>query len=198
MLRKLSHFCSTLLGHFSWQPPAWLRRFIRLLISHRRAAVGVVLLLVSLAAGYWWWRDWQRRQPKPVTVNVVAVAPGVTKLEKEKRELGPDPIRIHFGESVARLDAVPAGGTPESTNRVTTGVRLDPPTEGVWRWMSETQLAFFPKNDWPAARKYRVFLDRSLFPKHILLARYEIEITTPAFVATMPDLQFYTTQPRRR
>lgn len=186
MFRKLRQCLSFFIGDFSWKPPGWLARAAgrsRAAVgSHPRRCAGVVLLVLALAAGGWWANDWQRRQPKPVTISVKVEAPGVTNLEKE---LQPQPLAIVFAASVAKVED--HAGLP-----VTTGIRMEPPVEGVWKWVGDTRLVFRPKNDWAAGQKYRITLDRSLFPRHVLLERYEVEAQTPAFVATMPKIEFYT------
>jgi uncharacterized protein YfaS (alpha-2-macroglobulin family) len=116
---------------------------------------------------------------------VTVESPGVTPLAKD---LKPLPLRIHFGESVARLDQ--AGASQGAA--LARGIRIEPPVEGTWKWIGDKRLEFEPKKDWPADQKYRITLDRSLFPAHVLLARYEVEAKTPAFVADMPKIEFYT------
>ncbi len=182
MSRTFRSCVSSLLGDFAWKPPVWLRRFGGAVRHRPWRSTGFAFLILGLVAGGWWAYDWQQRQPKPVTISVKVESPGVTKLEKE---LQPLPLYIVFGASVAKVED--HAGLP-----VTSGIRMEPPVEGVWKWMSDTRLMFRPKNDWPAGQKYRVALDRTLFPKHALLERYEVEAQTPAFVATMPKIEFYT------
>jgi uncharacterized protein YfaS (alpha-2-macroglobulin family) len=186
MLSKLRHFLFLLFGDFSWKPPGWLARSTHAGITwtsaHRRGTAAGLLLLLALADG-WWVREWYRKQPKPHTVHVVAEAPGVTPVDKNLLELKPLPLTVHFAESVAKLDQL---GKP-----VSTGVRLDPPADGVWKWEKDTRLVFHPKNDWPADRKYRVVLEKTLFPPHVLLDHYEITATTPAFTADIASVEFY-------
>ena len=88
--------------------------------------------------------------------------------------------------------------TPSSTpvarklSAITSGIRMDPPVEGAWRWASDSRLVFEPKKDWPADQKYRITLDRTLFPSHVLLEKYVVEAKTPAFEAKMAKIEFYT------
>ena len=62
----------------------------------------------------------------------------------------------------------------------------------MWKWEKDTQLVFQPKKDWPADQKYRITLDRSLFPSHVLLEKYVLEANSPPFEATMTKIEFYT------
>ncbi len=200
MFSRSRYLLTFLIGDLSWSPPQWLRRlsvaiggWIR---SHRRSSVALLLAILFVGVGSWKTWDWFQRRPKPVTISVKVESPGVTPLEKE---LKPRALVINFGASVARLDDLQhpplrSGGQPAGTvaAKVTKGIRMEPAVEGVWRWTKDAQLTFIPKTDWPADQKYRVILERSLFPPHVLLDHYEVEAKTPPFVVTMPKIEFYT------
>ncbi|HEV7404870.1 MAG TPA: MG2 domain-containing protein, partial [Chthoniobacteraceae bacterium] len=202
MFAKLHALLLSLFGDLSWAPPPWLVRLDRSatgwMHAHRRTTLGAALVaLVAMLGGIWEW-DWQQRQPKPVTVSVDLEAPGLTVL-KDTREII-QPLSVKFGESVIPLTQ--SANQPLSERDpshpkeiyppITEGVSLDPPISGTWRWAGERRLMFTPKTDWPADTKYRVKLDPSLFPKHVLLAKYELETTTPAFSVKMTTPVFYT------
>jgi uncharacterized protein YfaS (alpha-2-macroglobulin family) len=200
MFTKLRQSLSFLFGELSWTPPGWLRRLAQRsgdwVRTHRRAGVVMVAALLLAGIGGWQYWEWRQRQPKPLTVSVRVDSPGVTPNAKE---LKPQPLAIQFGASVQRLEReeaappAPAGGaSAPDANMVTSGVRIDPPVEGVWRWSSDSRLVFEPKKDWPADQKYRVTLDRALFPAHVLLESYVIEAKTPAFEAKISKIEFYT------
>ena len=186
MLGKLRRLILFLIGDFSWKPPGWIARPCGALAGwchrHRRQSVAILMLILAAAGGGWWRYEWEKKQPKPVRISVYAEAPGITPLGKE---LTPSPLWIRFGASVAKVEN--HAGVP-----VTSGIRMQPPVEGVWKWATDMSLMFRPKNDWPAGQKYRITLDRSIFPKHALLERHEVQATTPAFAATMPKIEFYT------
>jgi hypothetical protein len=76
------------------------------------------------------------------------------------------PVYVHFTGSVARLEAI---GKP-----VTAGITMTPPVKGEWRWASDQMLTFTPAEDWAVGQEYKVALDRTLFPDHVLLDAYEI------------------------
>ena len=180
MRTQLRRIILFFIGDLSWKPPGWagwLRR-------HWWRSAMVSLLLAGVSGSVWWHHQWEKRQPKPVRIKVTVVAPGVTPLAKEG--LRPLPLVINFNTSVAKLEKL------HGAKLQTQGIRIEPPVEGSWHWNDDRQLTFDPRKDWPAGQKYRIKLDRSLFPSHVLLERYEIETTTPAFVATMPKLEFYT------
>ncbi len=196
MFNKLRQLFAFLIGDLSWKPPGWLARISNTVRERRRASALIALLLIAATVGGWRAWDWYRHRPKPVTISVTVQTIAITPLAKE---LIPQPLIIKFGASVARLDrlervALQLGAKTLKTApaSITSGIRIDPPTDGTWRWTSDRQLSFVPKTDWPADQKYRVIFERSLFPPHVLLERYEVEAKTPAFVATMPKIEFYT------
>ena len=209
MFKKLRQLLTFLIGEFSWHPPAWSRRAggasWAWVSHHRRASIAILLAINVVAIGGWKTWDWYRRQPKPVTISVSVDAPGVTPLDEK---LVPQSLVIRFGGSVATLELtrnawrnLPPGILREALQEkmmkdqmklIAKSVHLDPPAEGNWHWQDDRELVFEPKNDWPADQKYRIKLDRTLFAPHVRLERYEVEMKTPSFVATMPKIEFYT------
>ncbi|HSI13818.1 MAG TPA: MG2 domain-containing protein [Chthoniobacter sp.] len=200
MFSKFRRLSSYLIGDFHWQPPGWLSRLVLAAVSwvrsHRRATLLGLLVIAALAAGSWRTWDWYQHRPKPVTISVKVDPPGVTPPGKE---LKPRPLVIHFGGSVARLEQMTwvslqlSGPATRSTPApISQGIRMDPPVEGRWHWANDHQLVFEPKLDWPADRTYHITFDRTLFPEHVLLEHYTVEAHTPAFIATMSKIEFYT------
>ncbi len=196
MSRKLRHLLSHLFGNLSWNPPSWFDRSTQSIRAHRFRSAGILLALLAVSTGGWCAWDWYWHRPKPVTTSVAVETIAVTPLAKE---LIPAPLVIKFGGSVARLDRIQrvssqsAGRTAKPTPApVTSGIRIEPAIEGTWRWKDDRQLTFEPRADWPADQTFHVTFERSLFPEHVLLDRYRVVAKTPAFVATMPKLEFYT------
>jgi len=177
MLKRLFAF---LFGKFTWTAPPWLARSDRWTRSHWLMSFLLVILLAFVtASGLWGWR-WYQRRPKPVRITVIADPIPVTKLEKD---LKPAPLNIRFSGSVARLEQV--------GKEVPSAVHLEPAAEGKWSWISDAQLTFKPKKDWPAEQKYRVTFEKNFFPKRILLEHEEVEVTTPPFSGVVQEIQFY-------
>ena len=77
--------CATVLGEFSWVPPAWLRR-----IGVGRAGWSLLALFVGagMATGAYLY---YQSLPKPLRVTISVEAPGVTAIVDD--ELEPDPLR---------------------------------------------------------------------------------------------------------
>ena len=74
---------------------------------------------------------------------------------------------------------------------VTSGIEITPPMAGEWRWESDTELLFTPKEDWAVDQDYVVRLDKSLLPDHVRLSRYEHRFTSAAFSASINELTLY-------
>src|ERR1041385_2620069 len=177
MFKRLLVF---LFGKFTWTAPPWLARGGRAVGSHRVMSAALLLLFALLAGGGWWAWHWYQARPKPLRVAVIADPIPVTKLEKD---LKPAPLTIRFSGSVARLEQI--------GKEVPRGVHLEPAAEGKWSWISDAQLTFKPKKDWPAEQKYRVSFEKNFLPKRILLEHKEVEVTTPPFSGVVQEIQFY-------
>ena len=169
-----------LLGDFNWNRPPWVTRAASRVRSHRLLTTAITLAVVVAASGGWWTWNWYQRQPKPKRVSVTVEPIRVTKLEKD---LHPGSLTIVFDSSAAKLEQI---GKP-----VSSGIRLEPATAGEWSWKGDRRLTFEPKNDWPADQKYRVTLAKSLFPRHVLLDRYTVDVPSPAFAASLKESEFY-------
>lgn len=62
---------------------------------------------------------------------------------------------------------------------------------GEWRWVAENQLSFQPAADWTVGIKHRVdILPKALKPK-TLLDNNDLEFTSPAFIASIVNSEFY-------
>ncbi len=172
-MSKLRRLLTLIFGNISWQPPGWLR-------EHRRAVVWITVLTLLASAGGWFGYDYYRKLPKPRTVAVSVDPPPVTKLEKE---LKPRPLLVRFDDSAARLDLI---GKPLSA-----GVRVEPAIEGTWRWTGDRCLELRPAQDWPAEKKYRITIDKSILAPRVLLTRHVCDVETPKFSASLKKLEFY-------
>ena len=113
-------------GSFRWSPPEWLhavgRAALRLwvaaseLAARRRRLVkglawglGAAVLVIG-AAGYWW-----SHRPRPLELTVTVSAPAVTAIEAVPK---PNPLRIQFGGSAARLERIGKPLAQEATANV--------------------------------------------------------------------------------
>jgi len=171
-MHKLRSWVVFLIGEISWRPPGWFRHWPRCLAA--LFLLGVVGFAIREG-----WKQYERR-PKPATVGVNLHEPGVTPLADK---LVPNPLRLEFAKSVAPLALV--------GKEVASGVKLDPPWPGKWKWENGRNLVFEPAEDWPAATKFRVVIDREALAPLVLLESYRLPWSTPAFSAKVRCLEFY-------
>ncbi len=207
MTRRLGRGLAATFGRPSWSPPPWGRAIGRALqrggqwarADKAKALALLASVLLTIGGGVWFMRWWEHR-PKPITVAIKVIAPEVTRIEEKIR---PKPVRIEFDDSVAPLDKIDkpitAGVTlelkPGGILRGLTGAgpaaRVAKP-DGVWRWISDRELTFAPKTDWPVGQEFTIRLaKKGLVASHIKLARYELPFTTAAFEARINEVEFH-------
>ena len=136
------------------------------------SVIGAIFIVFALLM----WYATHRRE----LIQISGTAPAVTKLEDVLR---PDPVRIQFSGSAARLDLI--GKT------ITQGIAISPAIEGVWTWSSDKTIVFHPKTDWQAGTEYTVRMDKSLFPDHVKLSSSSYSFQTPRFAAELSHVEFY-------
>ena len=188
---RIRGLLTRLFGTLHWTAPGWLlalaaqagrarEAVLGLMTRHHRAARGLawglgIAALVAVPAGWWW-----SHRPRPLELSVSVSPPGRTAIEATPR---PDPLRVRFGGSAARLERI---GKP-----LTQGVRLEPGLPGEWKFEDDRTLVFRPSQDWGVGLRYRVLLDGALFPEHVRLQRHEVEFTSAPFEASFSRQEFY-------
>jgi len=199
LARKLCWLAFQLFGSFAWSPPPFARwlglraRATRRAVSIWRgshpgaflASVCCLAALGTLTPLAWWWYV---TRPRPLTVSVELETPGPTPLRKDAVI---PPLELRFGSSAARLEDV-----GKSVDRV----RLEPALPGSWTWSDDRVLRFQPTRDWAVGQDYAVRLDRSLFPAHVLLERYDYAFHSADFQVQIKEIRFYQDpeQPRQK
>ena len=164
--RYIAPALRTLFGQFQWTPPAWLPRAAGTLrrwisrgvawLAARRAAnptgfwLTTFAILAVMIGGYEGWQ-WYEHMPEPYYLQVSVIRPGPTPLELNAT---PDTLNLQFSGSAARLGAV--------GKKVASGITITPELEGAWKWVSDSELVFTPKNDWPIGQDCSIKLDRKL------------------------------------
>ena len=136
-------------------------------------------ILALIIGGYAGWQ-WYEHLPEPYYLQVSVNRPGPTAFEANAL---PDTINVQFSGSAARLGAI--------GKNVTSGITITPQLRGSWGWISDSELVFMPKNDWPIGQDYTIKLDRELFPSHVLLRDYTYPFRSPDFDASIQDEEFY-------
>ncbi|WP_426192439.1 alpha-2-macroglobulin [Massilia sp. DWR3-1-1] len=188
--RPLAWLCLQLFGRLDWQAPRWGQALARgglrvgaTMRARPAAAAVTVVLLAAAAAGLWHGYRWWQAQPKPVAVTFKVVAPARTAIEQEDAEARkPQPVVISFSEAVAPLSQV---------DKDVTGIGLSPALAGSWHWLSDRQLRFLPKDDWPAGAAFTVALPKGAFKPEVRLHERAAHFATAPFVAKIVSARFY-------
>ncbi len=198
-LRWAVHFVATLmhalLGELRWSPPPWIRRMAmaardgtgrisRALKTSRIADPMRFWIMTTLAllliGGGTLGLNWYLHRPQPNYVEINGTWPKPTPLKPDAKI---DPLRIAFSASAARLGA--------TGKLVSSGVTIDPPLAGIWRWDTDSELSFMPASDWEVGRVYSVKFARELFPAQVMLRSYTYKFRSPAFEVSIDQAQFY-------
>ena len=135
-----------------------------------------MIIAVASFSGYYWYIN----RPQPVKLSVNGSTIEATALKKDAK---PDVYKVSFGGSAAKLADV--------GRKVTTGITITPKLEGEWAWVSDDTLAFTVAGDWPIGREYKIQFDRELFPSHIHLEQYDLDLSTPKFKVNVYSTSFY-------
>ena len=190
-VRLAGWLLSPIFGKLSWNAPPWAQWTGAKATAGGRAAVAnpqrtgllLVLLVALLAGGFYGYRWWQSR-PKPIEVSVAAANPARTPIENEdETNRGPRPLVVTFGQSAVPLAMV--------DKEVTTGILITPKLDGKWKWISEKELEFVPKEDWPIGGEFEIAFDPSVLARQIHLASKTLKFQTPAFIAKVARGEFY-------
>ncbi len=117
--------------------------------------------------------------PRSKAVGFSLSTPGLPDPEETR----PQPLRLSFDTSVAKMDL--AG------KEVTSGITLSPALQGKWYWSSGEELDFFPSAPWPIGQDFRLSLDKGLFSDLVRLRQYSASFSTPAFEAKVASSELY-------
>src|ERR1017187_3770571 len=186
LIAGISWLGTRVIGRWEWQPPAWLGWFgSRLAQAGRYIAAdakraGLILLVLASMVGGW---VWYKSRPVPHYVTFTVTAPGLTEYD-EKGISSIKPLAVQFSESAAPLQQV--------DKTVTAGIDVSPKMPGAWRWVSDKDLEFTPKNDWPIDKAFTVsFARKGFFARGVLLEDYSFDFRSPPFSAKIAESQFY-------
>ncbi len=192
LLRGLRWLLTRLLGDFSWSAPGWMRtigtgaqRGATVVRAHPQRFGSILAALIVVGAGGWYgYREYQNR-PRPIEeapVTFQVQAPPLTDYGSTPIEV--HPLVIRFSRSAAPLALV--------GKQATAGIDMKPELAGQWTWVSDQELDFQPKDDWPVGQKYDLRFDRKLaFAEHVKMDSDRTEFSSAAFTASAPQGEFY-------
>jgi alpha-2-macroglobulin len=191
----LLRILTIIIGKPSWEPPSWIRwtglkvwMGAKSLCAHsneyrkaqpRRFWTTCSVLLILGIAG-WFAYDWYSKLPKPHTLDISITPPPATPLEKNAVIA---PVVVRFSGSAAPLELV--------GKEVTENIRMTPPMAGSWRWASDSELVFTPKEDWAVGQLFTVTFRKRFFARHVLLDSYSVQFSSAPFVAELVSAKFY-------
>ncbi len=165
----------------SYSLPSWpaksFNRIRQWSLRKRLLVFGLFILIPAIGFSLYYW---YQSLPKPNTLTVTVVKPGLTRLAKKLR---PKPLKFKFHESAAPLKQV---GKP-----ILKGVRIKPKIQGKWKWSTDKLIEFRPDVDWQVGQEYTVSFDKKVFPDHVLLKEYEYSFETAPFHAQIQEAKFY-------
>ena len=175
-----------LIGQWDWDPPAWIawlanriRADIRIVSADWRIGTALALVVVLSTGGY----EWYRHRPRPHYIDITITAPGPTEWDDNGRK-PPKPLLVDFAESAAPLKSI--------EKPVPAGVTLSPAIAGTWFWVSDKQLRFIPKDDWPVGARGTIRLaKKGLLTRGALLEDYGLPFSTAPFTAKIASADFY-------
>jgi uncharacterized protein YfaS (alpha-2-macroglobulin family) len=182
----IARIAAPVFGRWQWQPPTWIqflarniRGGARILVADVRRLAVVALIVVSAVAGYVWYKT----RPVPHYLEATVTAPDLTEYN-DKGISTIHPLAITFSEAAAPLDKI--------DKTVTAGIDLSPKIAGAWTWLSDKELSFSPKNDWPIDRAFTVsFAKKKCFAPGVVLENYSFDFRTKPFTAKIDNSQFY-------
>lgn len=180
-----------LFGSLSWKLPPWLNWIFNSLKwlgskikyqhqQHRKRFYGIAACVFIALAGAGGGYIWYINLPQPVRLSLDTSDIEPTPLRKDAV---PEVFRIQFSGSAARIEHV--------DKVVTDGIQIKPSIDGTWKWNSDDELIFTVKDDWPVGVTAKVKLSKKMFPKHVHLKNYEVDLETPGFEVFIQDISFY-------
>jgi len=177
-------FLAKVFGNWQWQPPAWIGGAVRtvaavsrrLLSDVKWTLAGFGILGVLVAGGVWY-----ASLPTPHYVKAMVVPPQLTTYD-ERGISEIFPLMVQFSEAAAPLKNVDKN----------VAVDMSPKMPGTWRWTSDRELYFEPKNDWPVDQEFTVrFPKKGFFAPGVEIEKYKLTFSSAPFSAKIASSEFY-------
>jgi hypothetical protein len=123
--------------------------------NHRVRCGVIIAVLCLIPIGFSAYKFYQSRLPQLISVDFRVRAPETTGDPEDRSGLA-----VFFMGSAATLEMadseVPAGM-----------ITINPPIEGVWRWIDDDTLIFSTEQTWKIGKRYTVNFSKDFFPSHI-------------------------------
>jgi uncharacterized protein YfaS (alpha-2-macroglobulin family) len=129
------------------------------------------------------------RRPQPITISYQVQEP---ENETEYREAVP--LMVLFQGSAAPLDMIGEELSREAGSGAplrTSGIVINPPMEGVWRWSADDTLEFTAVGSWTLGKQYSVTMGKDLFPSHVQPRSKTFSFTIEDFHLSLDEGEFY-------
>lgn len=180
-----------LFGSLKWNLPPWLAWIVKIISriiagvknqhkNHRGRFYAIIFIVFLISAGARFGYKWYINLPQPVRLSVNTNTLRPTPL---RTDAVPDVFTIEFGGSAAKIESM--------DKTVTEGIQMTPPINGTWKWDGDDKLRFTVDGDWPVDVDAKVKLDEHLFPNHVHLETYDVDLRTPRFDAEINNISFY-------
>ena len=184
--QRLSWLSAPLIGRVQWQAPNWLTwskrqaaRAVAYVSADPKRATILLVIVLALFGGFLWYLN----RPIPHYVTYTVTPPALTEYN-EKGISKIYPMQVVFSEATAPLDKI--------EKPVTAGIEISPAIAGTWFWLSDTQLQFRPKDDWPIDVAFTVrFAKKQFAAGQFRFEKYNFQFNTPPFSAKIAASQFY-------
>lgn len=181
----------SLFGSLKWSLPPWLNWIVSLIkrftagiknqhANKRGRFYVIVSIFILTFAGSMYGYLWYINLPQPVRLSVSTNYLEPTPLREDAK---PETFIIEFGGSAAKIESM--------GKIVSEGIQVVPEIDGEWKWEGDDNLIFNVKGDWPIGVKAKVKLDKILFPAHVHLEKYAVDLDTPKFSADINNISFY-------
>jgi alpha-2-macroglobulin len=186
LLSAFFRFLPRVVGQWGWRAPEWMPwigrqicRGWRCLNSDPRRAIGVTIgIIILVVGGIWYWS-----LPTPRYAEYTVRPPDLTTYD-EKGIKRIYPVRISFYEPVAPLKQV--------GKQILKGLTFSPEVPGAWFWVSDCELTFTPKDDWPIDTAFKVkFAPKGFFNQGVSVKDYTVNFSSAPFSAHIRENSFY-------
>ncbi len=75
--------------------------------------------------------------------------------------------------------------------RLAEGIQLTPDIPGIWRWQSDYDLIFMPRQDWPSGVSYQGNIGGEIFPSKVQLTTRSITASTAPLTVQISGMNFF-------